>query len=70
MRCWADADRGHTPVLALPLDGRLVKSWLPGRILTLSADLAFSIRGNVGHLLIRLWALEPLITARNPFDNA
>jgi hypothetical protein len=33
----------HTPVLALPVDGRPVKSWLLERILTPSAGLAFPL---------------------------
>src|SRR5207253_11329533 len=57
MRCWADADRGHTPVLALPVDGRLVKPWLFGRILTLSAGTGMPFKEMAGHHLVRFWTV-------------
>jgi hypothetical protein len=39
------------------VDGQLVKSWLLGRNLTLSAGAGVPIRGDAGHHLVRFWAV-------------
>ena len=53
--------RDHTPVLALPADGRFVKILTSRAHLDVSAGVCVPIRGDAGHHLVRFWAVAAVV---------